>query len=920
MALGELPLRHHVPVRLEHLDYVVPEPGQGGDLAPALARPRDRVADRHGSDVERPRHVARARPRPGRSVVAQSQQGRHQIGVAPRLLGSTGGQKLTTQLVHARVRRLVGKLRVVSGGRGLRRPGRPGESLGQPPGQVRQLSSRPTADAAHPVHLNQREPQQVVYGADVDSFDRTQATRAEVQRTEQGIETRLLDRDEMRCRVCVVRVGLRPRRREEELAPGAEHLLGVVETRAVVAPQRLLEERGHLLAHRRLEHIGVDRRFAVEDGRLALPVAPPRQRSRRHLVQRHGCREPFRVGVPARRLARLQERVEVMARAGQDVLGRRAREREVEQDEMELVADLRRAQVFRLDVAMRNALLLEPVDRREEVLTEPLEQLQMEAALLAQAVGERGVARPGHEQTHTVVARAVLERQDLMELHDVLMAQGAEHVRLRAEAIVVLRRQRHLEHVFLTVALDEQRERRRPLAEPPLHDEAVIELVARACIERVGPGTFLRPGELVFEPFELFQELADRFEARRHLGMGRVLHEKLQPVPGAVEHGRDPETLFIPQPFGQLEEARRRRATREEVVRDGAEREDVELFPRRAALGHRLGRHVDPGRLFHERVQTARSRGGRSGRAGVERLPRAGLPVEDPDPRLRRLRVDHQDALRRQRAVDQVLRMGVAEGLGELPEQVETRIDVELGGPFGEPVVEALGAVAVLEDERRAENVLGVPLGRENALMPNVAQDLVLAPGRALQRRPLVVRGRLGDGIDPDPCPFAVDRRVARRPVLVVGAFEQQLVEPVVAHAPGALRRANAGFLHGAADRLGHRPVGLRADRRAYAVPGERRDDPGPLVAPGAGVAEMHPVAQVLARDGSRHPRATERRAPPGKGWTASSAAPAVGAGARSASSPCGSPAAAGCPPCEHDRRRATSMSPGRPPRFRAGS
>ena len=282
------------------------------------------------------------------------------------------------------------------------------------------------------------------------------------------------------------------------------------------------------------------------------------------------------------------------------------------------------------------------------------------------------------------------------------------------------------------------------------------------------------------------------------------------------------------------------------MVRDGAEREDVELFPRRAALGHRLGRHVDPGRLFHERIQTARSRGGRSGRAGVERLPRAGLPVEDPDPRLRRLRVDHQDALRRQRTVDQVLRMGVAQGIGELPEQVEARIDVELGAPFGEPVIEALGAVAVLEDERRAENVLGVPLGRENALVPNVAQDLVLAPGRTLQRRPLVVRGRLGDGIDPDPCPLALDRRVEGRPVLVVGAFEQQLVEPVVAHAPGALRRANAGFLHGAADRLGHRPVGLRADRRPCAVPGESRDDPGPLVAPGAGVAEMHPVAQVL--------------------------------------------------------------------------
>ena len=70
---------------------------------------------------------------------------------------------------------------------------------------------------------------------------------------------------------------------------------------------------------------------------------------------------------------------------------------------MELVADLRRAQIFGLDVAVRNALLFEPVDRGEEILTEAFEQLQVETSLLTQTVGERGVSGPRHEQSHTVV-------------------------------------------------------------------------------------------------------------------------------------------------------------------------------------------------------------------------------------------------------------------------------------------------------------------------------------------------------------------------------------------------------------------------------------------------------------------------------------------------------------------------------------
>ena len=802
----------------------------------------------------------------------------------------------------------------------LRRPGRLGEPRGQPPGQIGELAPRPNAHAAHAVHLDEREPQQVVDGADAHPLDRVHGAGAEPHRREQGVEARLLDAAERGRRAHRVGVGFGTRRRQEELAPRAQHLFGVVEAPAVVAAQRLAEERGEVFADRRLERVGVDGGFAVEDGRLALPVAPPRQRPRRHLVQRDGRREPLGVGVPAGRLARLQERVEVVPRARQDVLGRRAREREVEEHEVELAADLGRAEVVGLDVAVGDALLLQPVDGGQQVFAEALEQLQVQAALVAQPVGERAVARAGHQQPRPFAARAVAERELVVQLDDVLVAQPAQHVRLGAQAVVVVGRQRHLEHVLAPVALDEQGQRRAPLAEPPLHDEAVAELVAGAGLDWVGPGTLVGTGQLFLDPFQLFQELADRGEPRRHRGMGGVLHEKLEALADPVEVRRDLQALLLPQPLGHRREARRRRTAREEVVGDGPEREHVYLLARRAALGHRLGGHVDPRALLDERVEPARPHRGRPRRPRAGRVARPRLPVEDLHPRLRRPGVDDQDALRRQRPVDQALRMREVHGLGDLAEQVQPGVDVEAGAALRQPVVEAPRALAVLEDERRPAHVLGVPLGRQDALVPHVAQNLVFAPGRPLQRRPLVVRCGRGDRVDADPRALAVDRRVARRPVLVARPFEEERVEPVVAQPPRALRRADARLLHGAADRLGHRPVDARAGRRAGAVPGERGDDAGALVPPRPRVAAVHVAAQVvgepavdvLVRQEDVGLQKRARRLLPQRRLAAQERDQLLRLAVREQQR--------GCRPSRGVRRRATSTCPGCPPRRRAGS
>ena len=81
---------------------------------------------------------------------------------------------------------------VASSGGDLWRSRRVGKSLGQPPGQLRELAPRPTTDAAHAVHLDQREPQQVVNRPDAHPLDRVHGAGAESHGAEQGVETGLL--------------------------------------------------------------------------------------------------------------------------------------------------------------------------------------------------------------------------------------------------------------------------------------------------------------------------------------------------------------------------------------------------------------------------------------------------------------------------------------------------------------------------------------------------------------------------------------------------------------------------------------------------------------------------------------------------------------------------------------------------------
>ena len=123
---------------------------------------------------------------------------------------------------------------------------------------------------------------------------------------------------------------------------------------------------------------------------LGRAVAPSRQRPGGHLVKRRGGGVPLGVQVPAWRLPQGKQRVEVARRAGPDVLGRGPRQREIEQHEVQLVAPADHADgdVVGLDVAVRDALLLQVIHDVQQVLAEALEQIDVEPAFLAQPLAQ----------------------------------------------------------------------------------------------------------------------------------------------------------------------------------------------------------------------------------------------------------------------------------------------------------------------------------------------------------------------------------------------------------------------------------------------------------------------------------------------------------------------------------------------------
>ena len=249
----------------------------------------------------------------------------------------------------------------------------------------------------------------------------------------------------------------------EHLLPGVEHLFGVVESlgrRPLEGPR---EEGGEFRPNGRLKTLRLERDLAVELGRIAAVVAPRGAGPRGHLVERHRGGPVLGLAVVAAERPEREQRIEVGDGAGPEVFQRRAGEREIEEDEMEGVVAATHADgdVVGLDVAVEHSLGFEMVQPFEQVGAKPFEEVDLEPALAAEAVGE-GLDQPlgtvGVDRLHQEAGEA-FDLHGLGQPHDPFVGERRECLGLLADAIVVLRGEGELENQLVVAAMNEYPDR-----------------------------------------------------------------------------------------------------------------------------------------------------------------------------------------------------------------------------------------------------------------------------------------------------------------------------------------------------------------------------------------------------------------------------------------------------------------------------
>ncbi len=431
----------------------------------------------------------------------------------------------------------------------------------------------------------------------------------------------------------------------EVRTPDAAHVLGTAEARLDLPGQRRAEKSGQAITHARVEDGGVDLQGAFDQRRQPLPVRPGRQPAGRHLVE--------------------------------------------------------------FDVAVGDALLLQVAEGTQEVVAEPLQELERNGAELAQTLGQRALGGIVEEQagvTEDVVGLVVGD--------DGLMPQLFQGLRFLAQALVVLGSGGQFEHALLPALHDDESDRAGPAPEALGHQEAALEGVTGARRGGIGAALAVGAAELVLDQVEILDEFTDRTDATAGVRVGGVVDEVLQLAAGTVLHIGDLQPLAAAELVLQLQIARGGRPAGKEQVGDGAEREDIEsdavarVGPQRIGMG--LEREIRAGLLLEDATQVAECR--QCPRFALERAPRGG-PIGDLDGAPAVTVVAHIDALRAQRSMLDALKQsklqlgGVAQGGGLLLGLAKGEIDADapLHARFrvgGEPVLEVIRLI-----EQRSERV-----------------------------------------------------------------------------------------------------------------------------------------------------------------------------------------------------------------------
>ena len=481
--VGKLDGRRHAPLKLHDIQKLATDGRDRRLLEPRGEDLADELADPGAGDRRLGGHGCLRRPTVGKRPLAAEDALEHPPRPVPcaRPNGATGptspaagaaaeepiGEavdrergRIDRRLVDGRVGAGIGAAGLwLGGGRfGLGEVGAGGEEpVAEDAEGGGDLPARLRADAAHPLEPGPVGGEEIADGEDVGPVEGVGGPGAEAK----GGDRRLKRSCGEEPGELLVALDIGGDRRGAEAReaglPFGEHLLGVVEAEGDVAAEGAREEAGKRRAEIGVEEIGVDRRLGVDERRIAAAVPPLRQAPRSHLVERGGDGVALGVAVkPGRRAAEGEERIEVADGAGADVFLRHRGEGEIEEDDLEgvIAAHPADGDVVGLDVAVGDPLLLEVADDVDEVFAEALEELDVEAALLADPAGEGLdplVVGVGEDWPHEE-AGMVADRHLLHEGHDprvAVLRQGAKRGRFGAEPLGMLGKESDFEDQLL---------------------------------------------------------------------------------------------------------------------------------------------------------------------------------------------------------------------------------------------------------------------------------------------------------------------------------------------------------------------------------------------------------------------------------------------------------------------------------------
>ena len=215
----------------------------------------------------------------------------------------------------------------------------------------------------------------------------------------------------------------------ESPSPIAQHLLGIVEALLGVASQGLRKEVPQPLSQRGIKTVRRDRGLVLCDEGLSRTIAPGGRDTGDEFMQGDRRGISLRMEVPTALGPQGEEWIEVGPCPGLDVLGRRAGEREIEQDKAQTAASAGRcdADVVGLDIAVGDALLFKVIERLEKIFPKSAHQIERQQVvriITPQPLGQRSIASPLHKD-----GGATGDRQRVDDTDDVWMPQRPQNSR-----------------------------------------------------------------------------------------------------------------------------------------------------------------------------------------------------------------------------------------------------------------------------------------------------------------------------------------------------------------------------------------------------------------------------------------------------------------------------------------------------------